>query len=178
MRKFGWIRIAHNDINEPMLQCSNYSDKITKVSELIKNLGLEPGRDLTLKKFREIFKSSKRPVKLLLMDQTKIAGVGNIYANEVLFLSGIHPQKIAIEITEKQAECLYHQLLKLLKKAIELGGASSNLYRDAFGQKGQAQEHFLVYGREGEKCINNCTGIIKKIKLGGRGTFFCQRCQN
>jgi len=161
LRIFGWVKVI----------------KSTNVKDVIKHLGPEPFKDLTLAKFREILQSSKKPVKLVLMDQEKIAGVGNIYANDALFLARIHPKTPANKISEKTAELLYLKLLKVLKDGIKWGGASENNFRDAFGRMGKVQEHFLVYGKEGENCPDGCGGKIKRISLGGRGTFFCPRCQ-
>ena len=149
--------------------------------ELIDNItdkfGPDPLTDLTEKDFRKILSSSKRAIKLVLMDQTKIAGVGNIYANEALFLTRINPQIPSNKISKTKAEFLLQNLQKVLKQAIKRGGASSDLYLDAYGRKGKAQEHFWVYGREGKKCLKNCGGIVQKIKLGGRGTYYCPKCQ-
>ncbi len=176
-RKFGWARVARNDIDNSMIQCFNFTNNIINLGQLIKNLGPEPDRDLTINKFIRILKSSKRPVKLILMDQSKIAGVGNIYANEALFLAGIDPRKKANKLSEYRVIQLYNSLLKVLKEAVIKKGASRMNFVDVFGEKGKAQEHFFVYDREGEKCLNKCGEFIKKIKLGGRGTYFCQRCQ-
>lgn len=161
LRKFGWMRVVNDDHK----------------SDLIKNLGPEPLKDLTIIKFKEILKLSNKPVKLVLMDQEKIAGVGNIYANEALFLAGIDPGKKAKELNDGSIVPLFHCLEKVLKEGIKLGGASSNNYVNAFGEKGKAQEHFLVYGKNGQNCPNKCGSEIIRIKLGGRGTFYCPKCQ-
>jgi formamidopyrimidine-DNA glycosylase len=161
LRIFGWIKIVQT----------------AKVKDVIGHLGPELFKDLTQEIFKEILQSSKKPVKLVLMDQEKIAGVGNIYANEALFMAGIHPKTPANKISEEETELLYHKLLKSLKDGIKWGGASENNFRDAYGRMGRKQEHFLVYGREGEKCLNGCGGIIRRMILAGRGTFYCPKCQ-
>lgn len=162
MRMFGWMKIVGGQT----------------LKNLIKNYGPEPFKDLTMEKFKRILAASKKPIKLLLMDQTKIAGVGNIYANDSLFLSGIHPKTGASTIENKRIEKLYNSLLLVLKEGIKYGGASRNNFRNAYGGKGEAQYHFRVYSKEGEMCPGRCGGRIKKIKLGGRGTFYCAICQN
>lgn len=161
LRIFGWIKVVQT----------------SKVKDVIEHLGPEPFKDLTLEKFKTILGSSKKPIKLVLMDQEKIAGVGNIYANDALFLSGISPKSSAKNLSEEKMEVLYHKLLKVLKDGIKWGGASENNFRDAYGQMGKVQEHFYVYGRDGEDCLNKCGEKIKRISLGGRGTFFCPHCQ-
>lgn len=162
LRIFGWMKIVKKD----------------NVNDLIEKLGPEPMRDLTLGKFVAILSSSKKPIKLVLMDQEKISGVGNIYANEALFLAGINPTTPANKVSEKKARALFNKLLQVLKKALQWRGASEDSFRDALGQMGEVQEHFLVYSKKGEKCPNNCGSRIKRIELGGRGTFFCPKCQN
>lgn len=175
IRRFGWIRVVRN---KPINQLSNKPiNKLYDLNDLIKNLGPEPLRDLTREKFQSILKTSKRPIKLVLMDQEKIAGVGNIYANDALFLAEIDPRKKANTLSDDQITMLYHKLLKVLKEGIKWKGASQNNFRDAYGMMGEKQKHFYVYDREGKECINKCGGIIKRITLGGRGTFYCPECQ-
>lgn len=161
LRKFGWIKLI--------------KDK-KELEKLLSEFGPEPLDSLDLKKFKAILASSGRPVKLVLMDQKKISGVGNIYANDALFLARIDPRRPAKRITDKEAEKLYQAIEKVLKAGIKYRGASDQYYLDALGRKGSYQDHFLIYGREGKKCFD-CGGKIKKIKLGGRGTFFCPKCQ-
>jgi formamidopyrimidine-DNA glycosylase len=162
-RKFGWIKLV--------------KDK-GELEKLLADFGPEPLDDLTLEKFEKILSSSLRPIKILLMDQKKIAGVGNIYANEALFLAKIHPKRPAKSLTQNEKLLLYKAIKKVLKAGIKYRGASDQYYLDALGHKGAYQKHFLVYGREGKKCPKkDCLGIIKKIKLGGRGTYFCLHCQ-
>ncbi|MBI2074899.1 MAG: bifunctional DNA-formamidopyrimidine glycosylase/DNA-(apurinic or apyrimidinic site) lyase [Candidatus Levybacteria bacterium] len=162
MRKFGWIRIVENS-------------KL-KMQSFFKDLGPEPFKDLTFSKFIKIVQSSKTPIKLVLMDQKKIGGIGNIYANEALFDAGIDPRRPAKQISEEEAKKLYSSILKVLKNGIKYGGSSDVNFVNALGEDGSYQEHFLVYGRKGEKC-RRCGLVIKKIKLGGRGTYFCPACQ-
>lgn len=162
LRKFGWFRLIKDE---------------KELKKLLSEFGPEPFDDLTLPTFKKILASTTRPIKIVLMDQQKIAGVGNIYANEALFLAGIDPRRPAKKISEKEAEKLYQSLEKVLKAGIRYRGASSDqFYLDALGHKGSYQEHFLVYAKEGKKCLE-CGGEIKRINLGGRGTFYCPSCQ-
>jgi len=160
LRIFGWMKIIKSD----------------KIENLIEKLGPEPMKDLTYEKFEKIL-TCRKPVKLVLMEQEKISGVGNIYANDSLFLAGINPKAPASKIPKDKVKLLYEKLIKVLKDGIRWGGASENNFRDALGQMGKVQEHFYVYGRDGEICRNGCGERIKRVKLDGRGTFFCPRCQ-
>jgi formamidopyrimidine-DNA glycosylase len=160
-RKFGWLRLLKDE---------------KELQKILGEFGPEPFVDLTLPVFQKILSSTSRPVKIVLMDQKKIAGVGNIYANEALFLAKIDPRRPAKKITKQEAENLYHSLEKVLKLGLKYRGASDQYYLDAQGHKGSYQEHFLVYGRQGQKCFH-CQGLIKRITLGGRGTFYCPSCQ-
>ncbi|MFN3605521.1 MAG: zinc finger domain-containing protein, partial [Leptonema sp. (in: bacteria)] len=116
-----------------------------------------------------------RPIKIVLMDQTKIAGIGNIYANEALFLAKINPQKPANKLTKEEIKRLKNSILKILKKALKYEGTSTRFYLKPDQTKGKYQENFLVYQREGKSCLR-CNGKIKKIILGRRSTFYCPNC--
>ena len=111
------------------------------------------------------------------MDQKKIGGVGNIYANDALFLSGIDPTRKANSLSLREQSKLYESIIEVLKQGLKYGGATEMNFVNVLGQGGGYQEHFLVYGREGKPCPNNCGGIILKIRLGGRGTYYCPNCQ-
>ena len=163
IRRFGWIKIV----------------KTSEVKNLpfFKQLGPEPFRDFTLKYFQSIAKKNNSPIKSLLMDQSKISGLGNIYANDTLNLARINPLKKSSNLNSEEINILYKSIHNVLKKGLEFGGASQSNYVDASGQKGNYQKHFLVYDREDEKCFN-CKGIIKKIRIGSRGTYFCPKCQH
>lgn len=161
LRKFGWVRLLKDE---------------KELEKLLSEFGPEPLDGLDLATFKKILGSSSRPIKIILMDQKKIAGVGNIYANDALFLAKIGPRRSAKKITEKEAEKLLKAIEKVLQAGIKYRGASDQYYLDALGRKGAYQEHFLVYGRDGKKCFD-CQGEIKRLKIGGRGTFYCPRCQ-
>ncbi len=169
VRQFGWIKVV----------------KTSEVGELLffKSLGPEfipstssGAKQLTLAMFKKILASTKGPVKPLLMDQSKMAGVGNIYANEALWLAKIHPKQVANSLTQKEVGELFNSIEEVLKKGLEAGGSSEWAYVDALGQEGSYQKIFLVYGKIGKPCVR-CGAKIEKIALGGRGTFFCAVCQ-
>lgn len=166
-RRFGWVKLIK-------------TSDIEKMSYVTK-LGPEFFRNLTEKQFIETLGKNRRPVKLVLMDQETMAGIGNIYANDSLWCAKIYPKTKANAITTAQAKTLFACIEKNMKQAIKWGGASENAYRDAFGLKGQVQEHFSVYAREGEPCLSPAcrqAGVkIQKFMLGSRGTFICPNCQ-
>lgn len=162
LRQFGWIKIV---------QSSKLKDQ-----SFFKDLGPEFFKDLTFEKFKQTISKSNLAIKVLIMDQKKMSGVGNIYANDALFEAKIDPRRKAKNLSEEEIRKLYDAILKVLKKGLESGGASELSYVNVLGQEGGYQKHFLVYGREKEKC-KRCGGEIKKIKLGGRGTYFCPKCQ-
>jgi formamidopyrimidine-DNA glycosylase len=125
---------------------------------------------------KSVLRGSKRAVKLVILDQKKMGGIGNIYANDGLFLAGVDPRKLAGELNEKEIKKLWKAVRKVINKGVVLGGATYSDYKDTRGQGGKYQEHFLVYGREGKVC-KRCGEKIKKFKLRGRGTYWCERCQ-
>lgn len=161
-RRFGWIKVVKTD----------------KVGEMpfFKNMGPEPFKDLTYEKFKAIVKISHTVIKPLIMDQTKIGGIGNIYANDGLFLAGIDPRRRANTLTDVETKKLYGSILSVMEKSMKYGGASELNFVNVLGQEGEYQRHSLVYGKKGKECPNK-NGEIKKIFLGGRGTFFCEVCQ-
>ena len=122
---------------------------------------------------------TRRPAKIVLMDQTKIGGIGNIYANESLFKAGINPIRAANTLKPEEIKKLHKAILQILEKAIDCQGSSGKdeWYRQLNGQTGCYQKHFLVYQRDGQKCPGACSGEIKRIKQGGRSTFYCPNCQ-
>jgi len=162
-RKFGWLKVV----------------KTKDVEEIgfIKKLGPEPLDGLTLNIFKEILSSTKRAVKILIMDQSKMGGVGNIYANDALFLAKIDPRRPANELSVVEAKKLFESIKEVLKRGLKYEGASELAYVTPAGKEGGYQDHALVYGRQGKPCLNKCGGKVKKIKLGGRGTYFCPNCQ-
>ncbi|MFA5007912.1 MAG: DNA-formamidopyrimidine glycosylase [Candidatus Omnitrophota bacterium] len=143
--------------------------------KFIKGLGPEPF-DITAEKFCEMLKSKKTKIKPLIMDQTFISGVGNLYASEALFRSGINPARPANSLLDKEKENLFKELKETLKEAIEHKGSSIDQYIQLSGEPGGYVKYHKVYGREGKPCIK-CKTPIKRISLGGRGTYFCPHCQ-
>ena len=162
MRRFGWIKVF------------NSGELAHKLSE---ELGVEPfDKEFTAEKLVEIIKSKPRwNIKKILTDQTLISGIGNIYADEALFWAGILPTRIAAEISDDEIAKLRDSIIKALEIGLKYGGSSENTYYKIDGTKGQAQEHFQVYASEGKPC--SCGGVVKKIRLNGRGTHFCENCQ-
>ncbi len=154
--------------------------KIVDAKELEKVLtefGPEPlSCEFTLNKFNEILKSKKTSIKQVLLNQKYIAGIGNIYADEACFLAKIKPTRKAENLNKKEVKLLYESIKKILILAIKKRGTTFNDYRDANGNIGNFVKFLKVYGRKGDKC-KRCDGIIKKIKLNGRGTHFCKKCQ-
>ncbi len=126
--------------------------------------------------FKKLLGKTSRAVKLVLMDQEKMGGVGNIYANDALWLSEIDPRRKAKELGEGEMERLYWAVKKVIEEGIKYGGASADNYVQTSGMGGTYQEHFLVYNKDGQMCSRD-GGVIKKMWLGGRGTYCCAKCQ-
>jgi formamidopyrimidine-DNA glycosylase len=140
-------------------------------------LGIEPLPQLSGFSLLKLFKNKTQAVKSALLDQRLIAGIGNIYADESLFLAGVHPQTKAGSITLQQANRLANQIKIVLEKAIALGGSSVRDYTDSRGVNGNYQNDAGVYGRAGQPC-RVCGKAIKRLKLAGRSTHFCPQCQS
>lgn len=162
IRRFGWLKV---------IETSKLSEQ-----SFFKNLGPEPFKDLTIEKFEKILKSKKGPIKPLLMDQAQVAGVGNIYANDALFLAKINPSRPANSLRKDEVVKLLVAIETVLKKGLEVGGASEWQYVNATGETGGYQNFFKVYGKVGKPC-RVCKTMIEKIVMGGRGTFYCPSCQ-
>ncbi len=141
-------------------------------------LGPEPlDSALTEARFHEILTRSSQAIKKVLMDQRKIVGVGNIYANEALFASGIDPSKPASRLTPDASRLLLHHTRRILQSAIDSQGTTFRDYRTGTGEKGNFQLELLVYGREGEKCRVCGTRLAHTHEIDARITVFCHRCQ-
>jgi len=153
-------------------------DKEFKRIPSLKNLGPEPlEEEFTVDKFKELLKEKRTDIKSLLMNQEFIAGIGNIYSQEALFLSGIHPKRKALSLRYEEIGRLYNNLRSVLNEAISYRGSSVDAYVDLQGEKGKYKPHLRVYGREGKNCPV-CGAIIQKINIKGRGTCFCPQCQS
>jgi formamidopyrimidine-DNA glycosylase len=140
-------------------------------------LGLEPfDEGFTAAHLHALARTSRAPVKAFLLDQKRIAGVGNIYADEALFRARIHPLRPANRLTRPQAEALREGVIASLSAGIAAKGASIDDFRDPYGVQGTFQDQFLVHLREGEPCPR-CGGSVRKLRAAGRGTYVCERCQ-
>ena len=149
-------------------------------TDKLAHLGPEPlEKFFTLNNFKErIMKSPTRAIKTVLMDQKIIAGIGNIYSDEMLHLSHILPTRLPKNIKEAEWKLLFKSMKEVLKKGIDFGGDSMSDYRNIEGSRGNFQKKHLVYLRNKEKCFTKgCGGIIVKKKVGGRSAHFCPLCQ-
>lgn len=154
-RRFGRLEVRHNQFSGP---------------------GAEP-LEISSEKFASLFHRRKAPIKALLLNQTLLHGVGNIYADESLFRARIRPRRRANSLTRAELARLHSALREVLKEAIAAGGSSVSDYVDADGEAGFFQLQHRVYGREDQSCLI-CKTRIKKIVVAGRGTHYCPRCQN
>jgi len=169
LRIFGWIKIIKND----------------ELRMMNEKFGPEPfAKEFTTDYLQKIFARTRKPIKLVLMDQEKIAGVGNIYANESLWETGIDPRTPANKLVPPgckpagKIKKLREAIIKVLDEGIKYKGSSAadETYIQPNGEKGSYQNHFRVYQRDRGKC-RRCGSLIKRIKIGGRGTFWCPKCQ-
>lgn len=133
---------------------------------------LDPERALGV--FLQAMRTKKKPIKALLLDQSAVAGVGNIYADEALHAVGVHPTSSSSKVKDPRA--LWEAILVLLHRAIEAGGSTVNDYVNAEGEKGEYAQNLLVYKRAGKAC-STCGKKIQKVQLAGRSTHFCTKCQ-
>ncbi|MCI6001947.1 MAG: DNA-formamidopyrimidine glycosylase [Tenericutes bacterium] len=143
----------------------------------LKELGLEPfDNDLTSNYLKEKLKNKIIPIKTVLLDQSIITGIGNIYADEILFLSHINPLKKSNTLKEKELNNIIKYTKEVLNKAIAKGGTTIHSYTSVDGVIGTYQDSLFVHNKEKEHCPI-CQNQIKKIKVGGRGTYYCPHCQ-
>jgi len=143
----------------------------------LSKLGLEPfDEKLTVAYLKEKFKNKTLPIKTTLLDQQIITGLGNIYSDEILFQSKINPIKKTNKLNDKELEKIIDSSKEILKKAIEKGGTTIHSYKSVDGISGKFQLELKVHGKKGEQCLV-CKEKITKIKVGGRGTYYCQNCQ-
>ncbi len=143
----------------------------------LNELGLEPWDDnLTISYLKEKYKNKKLPIKTVILDQSIIVGIGNIYADEILFLSNINPLKKASLLNDDELLNIIKYTKEILEKAILNGGTTIRSYESSEGVHGKFQQNLLVHNRENKDCPN-CKNKIIKIKVGGRGTYYCPNCQ-
>ena len=165
VRKFGFIKV----INQANLEQNAH----------LKHLGPEPlSSKFDIGYFKNYIRGKQRVVKNILMDQKFISGLGNIYVNEILFVSGVRPSKKIKKLTNLEIQKIIKSSKKIISKAIMLGGSSIKDFSSSSGKKGSFQQHFSVYGKKGENCPKfKCKGKIKKIVIANRASFFCNKCQ-
>ena len=166
VRRFGFFKLFENI-------------KLKEITYL-KKLGPEPFSVLfCIKYVQKFIKNRKKNIKNLLMDQTFVSGLGNIYVNEALFLSKIHPLRQCSNLERKSIKNLIYNIRKVLKIAINQGGSSIRDFKNVYGKSGNFQQFFNVYGQENKNCSRiSCKGKIKKISISNRSSFYCNSCQN
>jgi len=148
-----------------------------EAARVLPRLGPEPyAGALPLREFGRILGRSHRPVKALMLDQSRLAGLGNIYCDEALFRAGIRPTAIAAGLGPGRRRRLFEGIEAALTAAVDLRGTTIDDYRDGFGNAGNNQHALLVYGRAGQPCVR-CGGTLAKTVVGGRTTVYCPRCQ-
>ena len=145
----------------------------------LNNIGYEPlDKNFNLKYLKKSILFRKKCIKSILLDQKIISGIGNIYANEILFHSGLNPSKKGIKLRDFELKYLYKYSKLVLKKAILKGGSSIRDFRNTEGAKGSFQDNFKVYNKDDHNCPNKkCNYKIKKINISNRSTFYCENCQ-
>lgn len=185
----GWIRLVFTLDNNKHLVLSDLR-KFAKVtlletstlhtSEDLKNLGPDPlDRSFNIKKFsKQLDKKPNGKIKTVLMDQTLIAGIGNIYSDEALWLSKIHPETVVRKIDQEKRKELLREIKKILRKGISFKGDSMSDYRRPSGEPGAFQHHHRVYQRKKLPCLRRgCKGEIARKVVGGRSAHYCNKCQ-
>ncbi|MFH0943309.1 MAG: bifunctional DNA-formamidopyrimidine glycosylase/DNA-(apurinic or apyrimidinic site) lyase [Candidatus Beckwithbacteria bacterium] len=162
LRKFGWIRLITN---------KELREKLAKLPPDVVD------KEFTVGYLKKMLKSSTRAVKLVILDQAKLGGVGNIYANEALFRAGIDPRRPADSLAIVEVNRLYKEVRRVIKMGIKYGGttASDDKFVNLKGEPGGFQKRLMVYENRA-KCLK-CKLKIEKVKLGGRGTYYCPKCQ-
>ncbi len=161
LRKFGWIKVVDEN----------------QLNKIETDHGVEPfSEDFSKEKFWQIISSRRIPIKIAIMDQSKLVGVGNIYSNEALFCARIMPNRLANKVTRKESDQLHECILLVLKQAIKDKGTSSENYVRTDGSLGKHDQNLMIYGKKGQKCPK-CSGKIERLKIGGRGSFYCSKCQ-
>ena len=164
-RKFGWVKLM------PTLEIPNI--------DFMKKVGPEPLEDdFTKEQFRERFtRRARTNIKAAILDQTVVAGVGNIYADESLWGAKIHPKRLVASITNNEFDQLYTELRTVMNLSIEKGGSSNHTYINAEGKRGSYMDFARVFRREGLTCPRHPDVIIEKLRVAGRGTHICPVCQ-
>lgn len=165
-RKFGWIKVLEDGKSK------------LEAGQIIKKLGPEPLESgFTWQSLKaNLLKHKSLPIKTALLDQTIVAGIGNIYASEACFNAKIHPIKKVQDLTDQNFKALFNGVVKALQDGLKYGGSTKTHFVNAEGKKGYFLDHAKVYWQDGEAC-QICQTRLKKIKLNGRGTYLCPSCQ-
>ncbi|MEO5635088.1 MAG: DNA-formamidopyrimidine glycosylase [Candidatus Paceibacterota bacterium] len=184
-----FVHILFSFSNHKMLAFSD-SRKFGKVTLLdthtmhksvhLKDIGPEPlARSFLFPNFKtSLIKRPNQKIKIALMDQSLIAGIGNIYSDEILWRAGIHPESTVSKIKEEEMKLMFKAMKELLLKGIDFGGDSMSDYRNIDGERGKFQLHHKAYRKTGEKCSKiNCTGVIRRKVIGSRSAHFCSSHQ-
>jgi formamidopyrimidine-DNA glycosylase len=149
--------------------------------KLFKDIGIEPlSKEFNANHLARALEGKKTSIKAALLDQRVVAGLGNIYVSEALFLAHVSPKKLAGAVKKEQIAALVKAIKSVLKDAIAAGGSTLRDHAQATGDPGSFQHRFRVYDREGMPCRNTgtkCRGTVKRIVQGGRSTFYCPACQ-
>ncbi len=172
------IDLIYNDIRKfGFLKILNY--KNLESDKHISKLGPEPlSLAFNFSYLKNKCKKKNTYIKNFIMDQKNISGLGNIYSNEILFISSIHPKKMTCKLSDDQISKIVLNTKTILKEAIQLGGSSIKDFNSITGKKGNFQKKFKVYNRADKSCLKaKCKGKIKKLYIGNRSTFYCQNCQ-
>ena len=170
--------LVYNDVRRfGFFKLYNYI-QLNKIP-FISKLGIEPfSKKFNVKYFRNITQGKKKNIKNLLMDQTFLSGLGNIYVNEVLFMTKVKPLRRCNGLDKNEVENLIINIKKILKHSISQGGSSIKDFQSTHGKSGNFQQFFLVYGRENKNCSRiSCNGKIKKVIITNRSSFYCSKCQ-
>jgi len=153
------------------------TERELRTAGVLPRLGPDPlTEEFTLERFSALLARRRRPVKAVLLDQSLIAGLGNIYADESCFVARVRPTRSVGRLRVAERRALYGAIRSVLHKSIRNRGSSVDNYRDGYGGMGSHQEHLLVYGRAGAPCVA-CGTALKKVRFAGRGTVYCPRCQ-
>ncbi|HUQ39753.1 MAG TPA: bifunctional DNA-formamidopyrimidine glycosylase/DNA-(apurinic or apyrimidinic site) lyase [Acidimicrobiales bacterium] len=155
------------------------TDEVANSVPELSHLGFDPMEDMmSWNRFGDLLTARKMKLKPLLMEQKFVAGIGNIYADEILFAAGLRHDRSSESLTSQEVRRLYRAMIETLQEAVKHRGSSlaDEQYRDLFGKIGDYQKEHKVYDREGESC-RRCRSPIARLKTGGRSTFYCDQCQ-
>lgn len=161
MRQFGYMQLVSRE----------------ELVKVLSRYGVEPlGADFTREKLQQLLRGRKATVKNVLLDQRGVAGLGNIYVDELCFAARVRPMRRAAKVTAAETGKLQQAAVAVLKKSIAARGTTFSDYRDGLGGEGGFVKMLKVYGRAGQPCLR-CKALLKRVKVGGRGTVYCPKCQ-